>query len=167
MGDKQKYNAWKDNLHQTKVRYSVSSPTISSIEAMNGYFVCTIDYPKDVYNKIQYVIQYQIKRKNEQQQKATHHHHKSHSAQINHSNMRNHRHSEFNTYKAESSLFIIRSHIWPNQKYQFRVRLVSKLFSSQKSKWCKWTPRFLAIPPSINALTSSFDNDDEKEQTFK
>merc|ERR1712173_115210 len=102
--------------------------------------------------------QYQIRRKSSSKkekekdgaEKPATGHQKSHSAALvdtKSSNSRSHRHSEFNTYKAESSPFIIRSHIWPNQKYQFRVRLVSKLFSSKKSAWTKWTQHYKAMPP--------------------
>ena len=52
-------------------------------------------------------------------------------------------------------------------KYKFRVRLVSKLFPSQKSQWTKWSERQLALPPSIKELVEKNQNEEEyKLQTI-
>eukprot|EP01084_Bolivina_argentea_P016973 31696_1 len=70
--------------------------------------------------------------------------------------------NEHDIYSAENSPFIIRHNIWPNQKYKFRIRLVSKLFPTQKSAWTKWSEKYLAYPPNINDII--MDNNDEKKK---
>ena len=180
--DVQKYNVWKEGQVKDK-KYSISLPSIDKIVSFDGYFKCFIDYPADIITKSQYVVQYQIKRvaaykfhKNDKAEQSQRNstksingnelnmkpnkvrHHKSHSASTQMQQTRHHRHLRDRheiTYKAESSPFIIRHHIWPYSKYKFRVRLVSKLFPSQKSGWTKWSERQLARPPSINDLIST------------
>eukprot|EP01083_Nonionella_stella_P088349 246159_1 len=189
--DEQKYNMLKEqqvqvakgNTIRNRNRFNVSTPSIQRIDACNGYFQCYIQYPSDTIHKIQYMIEYQIKRvtsSNKKRSKATQEKPQNRASTNENKNQtddripkdnkthhplpREQQHSLTETvYRAPKSPFMIRHYIWPNQKYKFRVRLVSKLFPAQKSNWTKWSSRYAALAPSINDITNLNDKNDQSK----
>ena len=188
--DEEKYKKWKDQQRQLNLskdrQYTVSTPTIKHIEAFSGYFKCTVEYPPEIVNKIPYRIEYQTRResrrkkekhpappprhghgdsKNSTKSDAKHHgndHLPSSTPKGGGSGITDNR-SKSNMsskYEVDSSPFIVRHHIWPNEKYRIRVRLVSKLFPKQRSGWTKWSGAHQVLPPSVHSLIARQEVED-------
>ena len=173
--DEQKFKAWKEqqglltlNSITSDSPYTVSTPSIEHIAACPGYFKCTILYPSGIVNKIPYRIEYQTRRESKHKKSREQERRKAMASKADdaatdrtepRSNSKHHYTKKSNVYSVETSPFIIRHEIWPNEKYQIRCRLVSKLFDDQRSNWTKWSDRHQVLPPSIQSLVEGVGGD--------